>query len=319
VGAFVLVALAVLIFGSLWIAGWSFFGAPRVSYQVLLTDSAGLQAGDRVRIAGVSVGRIVRVELQPGDEWPVNLQVAVKPDVPIKTDGTARIATSGLLGAGFLEIDPGSAEADRLPEGGRILGSSSAGLSDAMSRVNEISDKAADLMDQLSGILETVSGEMGPILGNLERLLSEENSDDLRHILANLRDTTDDVGPRVTSLLERLDATARQLEGGIEGLPDLTAELEALVADVHGAMGPDGERLARVLESAESSLTRADQTLSVLGDNRGEIEATLRDLRDTLANLKAFSQHVKERPFSLVRIKPEPQRQPGDGAKEPSR
>jgi hypothetical protein len=91
------------------------------------------------------------------------------------------------------------------------------------------------------------------------------------------------------------------------------------VADLQAALGPDGERLARVLESAESSLTRADETFSVLGGNRGEIEATLRDLRDTLANLKAFSQLVKERPYSLVRVKPAPQREPGDGVKENSR
>jgi hypothetical protein len=112
---------------------------------------------------------------------------------------------------------------------------------------------------------------------------------------------------------------AGQVEDGLEGLPGLRASLDALVADLHAAVGPDGERLARVLEAAETSLNRADETLSVLGGNRGEIEATLRDLRDTLANLKAFSQLVKERPYSLVRVKPEPQREPGDGVKESSR
>jgi phospholipid/cholesterol/gamma-HCH transport system substrate-binding protein len=319
VGVFVLVALAILVFGSLWIAGSSFFGAPRASYEVLLENSSGLQAGDRVRMAGVSVGRIQHVDLRPGDEWPVSLHVALKPDVSIKTDATAKVGVSGLLGSGFLEIDPGTPGAQPLPAGSRIRGSASAGLDDAMGRVNEISDKVSAMMDQVSGILDTVSGEMGPILSNLDRLLSEENSENLEQILANLRDTTDDVGPRVSSLITRLDNTALQIEGGVEGLPGLTSEIELLVTDLRAALGPDGERLARVLQSAETSLNRADETLSVLGDNREEIEATLRDLHDTLSNLKAFSQQVKERPFSLVRIKPEPERQPGDGAEDPSR
>ncbi len=45
VGIFVLVALAILIAGSLWIAGGSLFGARQVPYDVLLADSGGVVAG----------------------------------------------------------------------------------------------------------------------------------------------------------------------------------------------------------------------------------------------------------------------------------
>ena len=53
--------------------------------------------------------------------------------------------------------------------------------------------------------------------------------------------------------------------------------------------------------------------LDVIVGNRGELERTLADLREIVANLKAFSQQVKERPYSLVRIRPEPDRRPGEG------
>ena len=45
----------------------------------------------------------------------------------------------------------------------------------------------------------------------------------------------------------------------------------------------------------------------------------LGDLRDTVANLKSFSQQVRERPYSLVRIRDEPERRPGDGARRSSK
>jgi phospholipid/cholesterol/gamma-HCH transport system substrate-binding protein len=318
VGAFVLAALAILIAGSLWIAGSTLFGPPRISYKVLMQDSGGLQAGDRVRLAGVSVGRIQRVNLQPGTEWPVTLSVAVKRGLELKTDASARIATSGLLGASHLELIPGTPDADALPVGGEIRGSTVKGLEDTLAQLSELSEKAVMLLDQTSSILETVSGEIGPILGNLESLLSEDNVEDVRNILAELRSITEQTGPRVASLMERLDSISQQLEGGLEGVPDLAAKLDALVADVHAAFGPDGQRLARVLESAETSLGSAGDALAVLGGNRGEIEATLRDLRDTVANLKVFSQQVKEHPYSMVRIKPEPERKPGDGVKKGS-
>jgi len=316
VGAFVLAALAVLIFGSLWIAGSSFFGAPRLSYKVLLKDSQGVQDGDRVRVAGVSVGRIRGVDLRPDQAWPVSLTVAIRPSIRLKQDASARVQTSGLLGSSFLELVPGSIDAAPLPGGSEIRGTTTAGLDDAMDRVGEITGKAVGLMDQLSTILETISSNLGPLLARLDLLLSEENAENVSGLLANLRATSDDVGPRISSLLERLDTAAGQLEGGIEGLPEIAAEIETLIESVQTAMGPDGERLARVLDAAEGSLTQAEQTLSIVGGNRAEIETTLRDLRDTVANLKAFSQQIKERPYSLVRIKNPPEREPGDGVKE---
>ena len=92
--------------------------------------------------------------------------------------------------------------------------------------------------------------------------------------------------------------------------------LEALLADVRSALGDDGSRLARLLESADDSLESADELLKMFSGNREELDATLLDLRDTVANLKALPEAVKERPFSLVRVKPEPPRKPGDGVKE---
>jgi phospholipid/cholesterol/gamma-HCH transport system substrate-binding protein len=319
VGVFVLAALAVLVFGSLWIAGSSFFGAPRASYTVRLNSSNGLQAGDRVRVNGVAVGRIRAVDLDPGDPWPVTLSVALKPDITIRADSSATTGTSGLLGAGFLEIIPGSPEAEPLPEGGEIFGTKGSGFDNALARVDQIADKAVVLLDQVTELVGTVDGEMAPILANLESLMSEENADNVRRILANLRQTSDDVGPRVGPIIERLDAMTHELEEGLEGLPGLRANLDTLVTDLRAAMGPDGERLARILEKAESSLELTNETLAVLGGNRGELEATLRDLRDALANFREFSQLLKERPYSLVRIKPEPERKPGDGVKEGSR
>ena len=93
------------------------------------------------------------------------------------------------------------------------------------------------------------------------------------------------------------------------------AKLSGLLDDMRAALGPDGSRLSNLLGSAEGSLDSADEAFSILNSNRNELEATLWDLRDTAANLKSFSQQVKERPFSLIRKSSEPDRRPGQGVK----
>jgi len=313
VGAFVLVALLILVIGSLWIAGSALFGSRRVAYVVLLEGCAGLQPGDRVRVVGVSVGRIKGVRLLPEEPWPVALQIAVKASVPVREDSTAKIASSGLLGASYLQLEPGSPGAPLLRPGGEIHGRPSFSLESSMARVDVMADKVSTLLDQTSGVLEQVSSEIQPIMDKLNRVLDEENAENIRQILASLRQTTNDAAPRLSTLLARLESVSVELEGGLEGLPDLTEKVSGLVDDVQLAFGPDGVRLTAVLDAAERSLTSADATLSTFAGNREEIEATVRDLRDTVANLKAFSQAAKERPFSLVRIKPEPDRRPGQG------
>ena len=62
-GLFVLTALALLVVGLFWVAGSGFFADGRVDYVVLMRDSGGVQPGDRVRVAGVPVGKIDDVEL----------------------------------------------------------------------------------------------------------------------------------------------------------------------------------------------------------------------------------------------------------------
>ncbi len=313
VGLFVVGALLALVVGSLWVAGSSLVGARRVPYRVSMTDSAGVETGDRVRFAGVPVGRVRRVELQPEEGWPVVLHVSLHPDIPVKADSVARISTSGLLGASFLQIEPGSPGAPRLPPGGEIRGQAGLGLEEALARVNELSEKVLGIMDQTSLILEQVGSEVGPIMSRVEALLSDENVKDVRHILAALHETVENSGPRITALLERLESISDSLDEGLEKVPELTARVSALADDIRTAFGPDGSRLAGVLEAAEGGLTSADAALSVVTRNREEIELAIRDLRDTVANLKAFSQQVKERPFSLVRIKGPPDRRPGHG------
>jgi phospholipid/cholesterol/gamma-HCH transport system substrate-binding protein len=315
VGLFVLGALLILIVGSLWIVGSSYFVGERVPYRVLLKDSKGVEAGDRVRFAGVSVGRIQGVTLRPEEPWPVILQVALKPEIPVREDSSAAIASSGLMGTSFLQILPGTAESPLLRPGGTIHGRRAGGLEGTLVQVEQISERVLGILDQASGLIDQVAGELGPLMGQLTRLLSEENVEEFGAILAGVRGAVDEVAPRVGPLLDRLDSLTRQLEAGTGELPELMTKVSVLLDDLDAALGSDGARLAGVLETAQRSLGSADDALAVIRDNRGEIETTLHDLQLTVANLKAFSQQIKQRPSSLIRTPPEPERRPGQGAK----
>jgi phospholipid/cholesterol/gamma-HCH transport system substrate-binding protein len=312
-GAFVLGALAILVLGSLWIAGSTLFVGERVPYVVLLRDSKGVRSGDRVRFAGVPVGRIEDVVLRPEDPWPVRLEVELKPEIPVREDSSATIATSGLMGTSFLQILPGSAESPLLRAGGTIHGDSGGGLEGTLEQVGEIGERVLGILDQTSVMIDDVAAQLGPLMTQLNRLMSEQNVDEIGAILRGVRETIDGVGPRVESLLARLDGIAAGAEQGLADLPRLMERVSSLLSGLDAALGPDGERLAALLDTARGSLDSAGDALGVITDNRAEIEAMLQDLRDTVANLEAASERIKQQPSSLIRSRPEPERRPGDG------
>ena len=77
-----------------------------------------LTRGADVRIAGVPVGSVKDVELDR-QTYFARAVLHVDGDIEIPEDSSARIATNGLLGGAFIEIEPGGLD-DMLAEGGEI-------------------------------------------------------------------------------------------------------------------------------------------------------------------------------------------------------
>lgn len=312
-GVFVLIALAILGAASLWIAAYRPFGERRVAYEVEMKDSGGVRSGDLVRIAGVEVGRIEQVRLRPGDEWPVAIRVALGADVSLTAGSSARISRSGLLGGSYLEIVPGPAGAAPLPAGARLRGRSGESVGQTLRRLDEVADRAVVLLDQTTAVVERIGERADPLLVRLEALLSEGNVEAASVTLATLRRTVDETGPRLPGLVVQIESLAAELEAGVEGFPELRAELLALTRELRQVAGPEGERLSGVLASTEKAMEAAGGAFATVEGASGELEATLRDLRAAAASLKAFSQALAERPSRVLRNPRWPDRKPGEG------
>lgn len=78
-------------------------------YQVTadFTDIGGLKVRAPVTVAGVRIGEVSKIELQPGD-LNARVTMTLKNDKKIPfEDSSARILTEGLLGSNYISIVPG--------------------------------------------------------------------------------------------------------------------------------------------------------------------------------------------------------------------
>lgn len=320
VGLFVLAALLLAGYVTLRIAGSSLLEPGRPSYEVHLEASGGVRSGDTVRVAGVEVGRITDLRLGDDPERRVTLTVELDPKVRLGAESRAFIGSDSLLGGKYLAIDPGPPSDQRLEPGSNIQGDSTQTLERSLMRLETVADRAVQVLEQTERLVHQLANRTGPILDGAEQLLGEENQQNLSASLDGLRRTLETVGPRLESTLAQLERSAASVDTAATAVPEVGADISALSQDLratlHHALGPEGERLRHLLTTSEATLARLDSALDTVNGNRGDLEATLRDLRDASANLKTLSESLAARPSALLGLRTPRERQPGDGLKE---
>ena len=77
--------------------------------SLIFGSSTGLKNGDDVKISGINVGKITKLDLDPVD-YNAKVYIKVNNEIKIPDDSQARITSSSLLGGNFLDIIPGSSE-----------------------------------------------------------------------------------------------------------------------------------------------------------------------------------------------------------------
>ncbi|WP_119352964.1 outer membrane lipid asymmetry maintenance protein MlaD [Azohydromonas sediminis] len=121
VGGFVLLGIVGLVFLSLQAANLTSFFEQRNTYelQARFDNIGGLKPRAPVRSAGVTVGRVTSIRLDPKTFEGV-VTMAIDTGVKFPRDSSAKILTSGLLGDQYVGIEPGGDDADFKP-GERIV------------------------------------------------------------------------------------------------------------------------------------------------------------------------------------------------------
>lgn len=69
-------------------------------------SAEGVRVGTEVRLAGVKVGQVVRMGLDP-ESFRAEVEIRLPASLRLPADSTLAVATEGLLGGTFLEVLPG--------------------------------------------------------------------------------------------------------------------------------------------------------------------------------------------------------------------
>lgn len=110
VGAFVVLGLAAVAYLTIKLGGGSLMNGDTYALEARFTSVSGLNTGSNVIVAGVPVGRVDSIRVDP-QEFTAIVSFRVKSEIQLPTDSMASIKTTGLIGDKYLAISPGADEA----------------------------------------------------------------------------------------------------------------------------------------------------------------------------------------------------------------
>jgi phospholipid/cholesterol/gamma-HCH transport system substrate-binding protein len=247
-------------------------------YHAQFSESAGLDVGNEVRIAGVKVGKVTNIALE-GAHVLVTFRAK---NADIGDQSTASIEIKTLLGEKYLSIDPA---------GNKPLESDSAiplertvAPYDVVQAFNQLSTTVGELdTNQLAASLRTLSdtfkdtpAEVKASLDGLSRLsvtISSRN-DQLAHLLDNTNRAAgvlaqrngdiDSILSDGTKLLDELHAREDAISRLLDGTRRLSRELRGLINDNEDHIGrtlDELDQLTDTLQRHEDDLVKAIRRL----------------------------------------------------------
>ena len=77
--------------------------------SLIFGSTSGLKNGDDVKISGINVGKITKLDLDV-DDYNARVMVKLFDKIKIPDDSSARITSSSLLGGNYLDIVPGTSD-----------------------------------------------------------------------------------------------------------------------------------------------------------------------------------------------------------------
>jgi phospholipid/cholesterol/gamma-HCH transport system substrate-binding protein len=267
VGLFVLAGLAVLMISILMLGDIHF--RPQSHFFVLFKNVEGLSDKSPIKISGVEVGNVKKVELS---EDMARLTIALRKDIPVYKNAKARIKSTGIIGTKFLALYPGSPEpgipeeTQRLDNGATIIGQDVIDLEEMVERV-------AKAVDGFTG-----GGKLG---------------DNLNATMANLRAITD-------SLNAALGQQRRQLVNIVNNIEGFSSHAKSVAAHLDEVLTESKEEIKLAVHNLKETLDRMNSILASVQRGEGAVGAlvadkkTAEDVKQSITNLKQTSESAKE-------------------------
>jgi phospholipid/cholesterol/gamma-HCH transport system substrate-binding protein len=254
VGSLVILAIVLFVMGTSWLSGRSITANEDDFWKIQFKTAGNLKSSSVVRISGVPVGKVERIQL--ADVGKVIVMVTLPDKIVPKVDATAKIVAVGFVGDAAVEFDPGNSP-QTLSRQRVIIGTQEGGLSDLAQTLGDRADsvllgaqqivnkRTADelyaTLTALQGTLKAAERTMG-VYGNPNKGPTAQ----LTQTMASLEQLTTRLdstlaNPALSRTLNRADTLTANLASMTAQLTSTGARLDTLLLGMNQGRGTLGK------------------------------------------------------------------------------
>ena len=290
VGSLVILAVVLFIVGTSWLSGRSVTADEDEFWKIQFRSAGNLKTSSVVRISGVPVGKVQRVQLL--DVGKVLVMVTLPDPLPDnmvpRVDASAQIVAVGFVGDAAIELNPGQAP-QRLTRDRVIIGSHAGGITD---------------------LAQTLGDRADSVLLGAQQIVNKRTADELYATLTALQGTLKAAERTMRVYGDAQNGPTAQLTKTLASLETLTSRLDSALADP--ALSRTLQRvdtltgnLATMTAQFSSTGARLDTLLANLNQGRGTMgkfatdTGLYTDLREVSQSLKEFLDDIKKHPGKI--------------------
>ena len=305
VGIFVVIGIVILGYMSMKVGKFD-FRARGYEIKVYFDSVSGLVEDAPVEIAGVEVGRVLKISLEDGKAL---VALMINPDVKLTKDVKAAMRTRGVLGDKYVELIPGSPYAPLIKPGERIIRTEPATDMDVLMNVmGDVAKNIDKLTTSLANVFADERGEaslrstmesMEEMTETLNRTV-QQNNENVTKIIANFSDFSEilkDMGDANSDDIRNIVANVNRASEKIE---DLIAGINDIATKINEGKGSIGKLVNE--EEMVDNLTEALASLNEISDkiNKGEgtigklvnEDETVENINSSLAGINDYMQKL---------------------------
>jgi phospholipid/cholesterol/gamma-HCH transport system substrate-binding protein len=264
IGLFVIIGVSIGLIAIIWLGASKYFekGGTYVTY---FDESVqGLQKDSTVKYRGVDVGRVEKIRVAP-DNALIEVVMKINLKGELQRSHITQLKPAGITGIVFIELDrKGQGEQDLSPK-----------ISFA-SEYPIIASKSSDIKQILSG----VQG----VLENLNKIDAKGISEGIVSTVANLNGVITKVDNALAE--KRLDEIIIEVKNTLVKFQNFATNIEGEVQTLN---------LAKTGAHVESATAKIEKIV-----NSGEIEAVLKEAKETIGNLNLWVERLDKRSLTVT-------------------
>jgi phospholipid/cholesterol/gamma-HCH transport system substrate-binding protein len=243
--------------------------------SALFNNVQELKIGDRVKMAGVEVGRVEKIQLE-GEKARVIMKM--KRNTQVRTDSIATVKFTGLMGQNFVSLDFGTPGAPLATDNAQLDSHEQPDLSVVMAKIDDVASGVQNLTKSFSGL--KIDELLGPFIDFMK----------------------DNRAP-LTATISNINSVTRQVAQGQGTVGKLIYEDQ-----LYNSALTTVTNLQSTLADAQGTLAHAREIVDQINAGQGTVGKLVKDdtlYKETTAfmtNMKEISQKINEGQGSVGKL-----------------